>query len=158
MEISTLAASNTGMSGTAGGRGMSGLSGDDFMMILLKQLQLQDPMQPMSNQEMVSQMSTIRELELNTRLSRKLEQLTDQQRYGSAAALLGKYVTGTLSDDNGNLFPMEGVVMGIRFTPTGEAMLELDTGQQLPLSKLESVTDAGAAAGDWGQQSPIITV
>jgi flagellar basal-body rod modification protein FlgD len=127
---------------TAGSKaGLGGISGEDFMNILVKQLQMQDPMKPMTNQEMVSQLSTIRELEMNTRLSGKLEQLTDQQRFGSAAALIGKHVKGKVSDAEGNEFPMEGVVTGIRFTAKGEVMLELDTGETLPLIALEQVTN-----------------
>jgi flagellar basal-body rod modification protein FlgD len=126
----------------AQGKGMSGISGDDFMKILIKQLQMQDPLEPMNNQEMIAQMSTIRELEMNTRLSQKLEQLTDQQRFGSAASLIGKHVKGTVSDAEGNEFDKEGVVVSIRFTSKGEAILELDSGQVLPLTNLEEVKNA----------------
>ena len=36
---------------------------------------------------------------------------------------------------------MEGVVTGIRFTEKGEAMLELDTGELLPLTSVTEVTN-----------------
>jgi flagellar basal-body rod modification protein FlgD len=120
------------------------------MNILVKQLQMQDPMKPMTNEEMVSQLSTIRELEMNTRLSGKLEQLTDQQRFGSAAALIGKHVKGTVSDADGNEFPMEGVVTGVRFTSQGEVMLELDSGETLPLIALEQVTSPNGTSTTTG--------
>lgn len=135
--------STAGVSSTTSGvtstGGLGGVSGEEFMKILVKQLQMQDPMKPMSNEEMVSQLSTIRELEMNTRMSNKLEQLTDQQRFGSAAALIGKHVKGTVSDSNGNEFAREGVVTGIRFTDSGDVMLELDTGEMLPLVALQQV-------------------
>jgi len=137
-----LAISTAGNTATPHAAGLSGISGDDFMKILIKQLQMQDPMQPMNNQEMVQQMSTIRELEMNTRLSQKLEQLTDQQRFGSAASLIGKKVKGTVSDDEGNDFDRDGVVVSVRFTSRGEAMLELDSGQILPLVDVEEVKNA----------------
>lgn len=121
---------------------MSAISGDDFMKILIKQLQMQDPLKPMDNQQMVQQMSTIRELEMNTRMSKKLEQLTDQQRFGAAAALIGKHVKGTVADEDGKEFTMEGTVKSVRFTDKGEAILELDSGEALPLTKLEEVWDA----------------
>jgi flagellar basal-body rod modification protein FlgD len=128
--------------GTAAANDLAGVAGADFLNILVKQLQFQDPFEPMSNEEMVSEIATIRELELNSRLSTKLEQLTDQQRFGSAAALIGKYVKGTVTDGEGNAFAAEGIVTGVRFTPTGEVMLELDTGGMLPLTALEQVTSA----------------
>jgi len=126
----------------ATGSQLAGISGEDFINILVKQLQYQDPFEPMGNAEMVAQLSTIRELEMNTRLSAKLEQITDQQRYGSAAALIGKYVQGSVSDAEGNTFEVEGIVAGVRFTPSGEVMLELDTGEVLPLTGLQVVTEA----------------
>ncbi len=138
--------SGTGTTKTAAA-GLDGISGTDFMNILIKQLQYQDPFEPMGNQEMVAQMSTIRELEMNTRLSGKLEQLTDQQRFGSAGALIGKYVQGSVADADGNQFPAEGVVVGVRFTSRGEVMLDLDSGEVLPLTALENITtpeEAGA--------------
>lgn len=127
---------------TGPSRGIAGLAGEDFMNLLIKQLQYQDPLQPMTNEEMIKQMSTIRELEMNTRLTERLEQLTEQQRFGSAAALIGRHVQGTVTDEQGNEFPIEGVVQSIVFTPRGDIMLELDTGDTLPLANLEAVKDA----------------
>ena len=67
-------------------KGLGGISGMDFMNILLKQLQYQDPFKPMTNEEMAQQIATIRELEVNTQLGTKLGQITNQQQVGSAAA------------------------------------------------------------------------
>jgi flagellar basal-body rod modification protein FlgD len=144
MEASTIAAlSTTPQVGTQ--RDLAGISGDDFMQLLIKQLQNQDPFSPMTNEEMVAQMSTIRELELNTRLSDSLAQITDQQRYGAAAALIGKYAEGIVADAEGNVFAYEGVITGIRFTEKGEVMLELDTGDTMPMTGLVKVTNADEA-------------
>ncbi len=117
----------------------------DFMNILLSQLQNQDPFEPMDNQEMLAQISTIRELELTTRLTAQLEQLTDQQRFTSVAALIGKYAQGEVSDDEGNTFPVEGVITGVRFTADGKVLLDLDSNETLPLSDLKAVTLPGEA-------------
>lgn len=129
---------------SAGGTtaGLSGISGEDFMNILVKQLQMQDPFEPMTNEEMVSQLSTIRELEMNTRMSGKLEQLTEQQRFGSAAALIGKHVAGVVANADGDEFAVDGIVTGVTFTEKGEVMLELDTGEVLPLASLKMVRNA----------------
>lgn len=140
----TTPTTSVNVSAQAPGNGLSAISGTDFMNILVKQLQMQDPMKPMTNEEMVQQLSTIRELEMNSRMSGKLEQLTDQQRFGSAAALIGKQVTGKVADADGNEFNMEGVVTGINFTAKGDVMLELDSGQTLPLTALQTVTNPAA--------------
>lgn len=120
---------------------LAGISGEDFMKVLIKQLQFQDPLKPMDNQQMVQQMATIRELETNTQLSTKLSQLTDQQRFAGATSLMGKHVKGTVQDEDENEYTLEGQVKSIRFTNEGDVLLELDNGQMLPLSKLEEVTD-----------------
>jgi flagellar basal-body rod modification protein FlgD len=112
------------------------------MKILIKQLQMQDPMQPMDNQQMVAQIATIRQLEMNTQLSDKLGSLTDQQRFGSAAALIGKHVKGTVSDGNGNEYEKEGMVISVHFTRKGDAMLELDSGDMLPITGVNEVMNA----------------
>ncbi len=138
----------TSTSTTTGKAGLGGIRGEDFMNILVKQLQMQDPFEPMGNEEMVSQISTIRELEMNTRLSDRLEQLSSQQRFGSAGALIGRYVAGTVSDGNGNEFPIEGLVTGVRFTSDGDILLELDSGEVMPLTALEQVTDPNAVPAD----------
>jgi flagellar basal-body rod modification protein FlgD len=142
MDIAGLTGSTGTNTAAAPSSGLGSLSGEDFMKVLIKQLQYQDPLKPMDNQQMVQQMAAIRELEMNTRLSGKLEQLTDQQRFAGAASLMGKRVSGVLQDAEGNQFPLAGVVKSIRFTEKGEILLELDSGQTLPLSKLQTIDDA----------------
>jgi len=138
MNVANIAPTNASTNAMAG-VGLDGLRGEDFMQILIKQLQYQDPFEPMGNEEMVNQIANIRELEMNTQLTGSLRQVTEQQRTGSAAALIGKYAKGEVSDEEGNAFEMEGVVTGIRFTEKGETMLELDTGDLLPLTSLTEV-------------------
>lgn len=137
MDIS--AAASVGNSATTARTGLSGIAGEDFLKILVKQLQFQDPLKPMDNQQMVEQMGTIRELEMNTRLSQKLELLTEQQRFGAAAALIGREVRGIVADSDGNEYEIYGKVQSVRFTNKGEAILELDNGASLPLAKLTYV-------------------
>jgi flagellar basal-body rod modification protein FlgD len=128
--------------------GVDGLRGEDFMKILMKQLQYQDPFKPMDNGEMIDQIAKIRELEMNTRLSDKLAGLGDQERFAAAAAMIGKYVRGQVQDADGNTFEKEGVVSGVRFNASGEAMLELDTGDLLPLTALTQLANTKADMKD----------
>jgi len=139
MDIASVTASSTGTTSTAG-VGLDGLQGEDFMSILIAQLQNQDPFEPMGNEEMVAQIANIRELEMNTQLTSSMKQITEQQRVGSVAALIGRYVKGEVTDGDGNVFAMEGIVTGVRFTEKGKAMLELDTGESLPLESMTEVT------------------
>lgn len=126
--------------------GLAALNGQDFMTVLVKQLEYQDPFKPMDNEQMVSQISNIRQMELNTQLTTSLQQLSEQQRIGSAAALIGKYASGELTDDSGASIAVAGTVTGIRFNPSGDIVLELDSGQLLPLTSVTQVTDSAVFA------------
>jgi hypothetical protein len=52
MASSATSAIGSNTSGVTTTAGLGGISGNDFMNILVKQLQMQDPMKPMTNEEM----------------------------------------------------------------------------------------------------------
>jgi len=73
------------------------VSRDDFMKLLIAQLQNQDPLSPMDNQEFAVQLAQFNSLEQLIGLNEKLDSLTSQQGLASqfnSAALLGKQVAG----------------------------------------------------------------
>jgi flagellar basal-body rod modification protein FlgD len=126
---------------TATPQGLSSIDGEGFMQILLKQLQYQDPLKPMDSEEMIAQISQIRDMELNYQLTKSLTQLTEQQRFASVAAMIGKQAQGTIEVPGFGDVPVEGTVVSIRFTESGEAFVELDNGEIFNLKDLTSVTD-----------------
>ena len=128
---------------TASSRSAGGLSGDDFFKLLIAQLTNQDPLEPTSNQELLQQISSIRDIELSSTLADSLKSLTEQQRFGSASALIGHFVTGR-PDPSGQ--SPEGVVVAVRFAADGEAFLRLDNGLELSLSRIETVLSPETAA------------
>jgi flagellar basal-body rod modification protein FlgD len=119
------------------------LGGEDFFKLLITQLTNQDPLEPTSNQELLNQIASIREIELSSTLTDSLESLTAQQRFASASGLIGQYVTGGTGPD-GN--PRSGVVTAVRFDATGLATLELATGERIPLTEVEMVMGGERAA------------
>ena len=125
---------------TGSNRGLSALGAEEFLGILITQLQMQDPLQPMDNQELLTQVSQIRDMEMSMNVTAALENLTDQQRYAGVASLIGKLVSGVVHGADGQEQTISGVVTGVRFTERGQAVLELDTGESLPLEKLTTVT------------------
>lgn len=122
------------------------LGADDFLQLLVTQLANQDPLAPTSNEELLNQLSSIRDIQLSSTLADSLKTLTGNQRYGAAAALIGKNVTARTGDDTGASGEASGRVIGIRFDADGRAALELDSGAVVPLEQLESVTDPEASA------------
>jgi flagellar basal-body rod modification protein FlgD len=66
----------------------------DFIKMMVAELENQDPMNPMSNTEMLQQISQIRSITSNDRLTTGIESLTLGQALSTASSLIGKTVTG----------------------------------------------------------------
>ncbi|NOX59726.1 MAG: hypothetical protein GXP29_12845 [Planctomycetes bacterium] len=126
------------------------LGGEDFFKLLIAQLTNQDPLEPTSNQDLLNQISSIRDIELSTDLSSSLKSLTSQQRFSSASGLIGRFVTGQPGEDGAAA--VKGVVTSIRFDAEGKAVLELEGGDQLPLDRISAVMDAERAAESFVNQ------
>ena len=90
----------------------------------------------MGNEELLRQISSIREIELSTTLSDSLRNLTGQQNFGSASGLIGQHVT-TVPNETGAT--VSGVVEGVRFTASGEAVLVLSSGVETPLQQVAGI-------------------
>jgi len=128
---------------TARQAGLGAMSGQDFFRVLVAQLANQDPLEPTSSQELLQQMSSIREIELSSTLTDSLKTLTGQQQFGAGATMIGQYVVGQ-PDSNGQA--ASGKVMAVRFEPDGRIMLQLDSGADLDMAKLATVTSVQQAA------------
>lgn len=75
--------------------GFNGLTSDDFLKLLITQLQNQDPSNPMDSDQLLQQVSEMRALQSNIELSSSLKSLTLSQQLTSATSFLGKQVAGT---------------------------------------------------------------
>jgi len=73
----------------------------DFLKILLTQLNYQDPLKPMDNQEFMAQMAQFTSLEQTQRLNEKLDQLITNQAALQSVGLIGRTVE--ISTDGGNV-------------------------------------------------------
>ncbi|HBJ36872.1 MAG TPA: flagellar biosynthesis protein FlgD [Planctomycetaceae bacterium] len=88
--------SSTGASTRSGG--FSNVDSDQFMQLLLAELQNQDPLEPMKNSDMVQQMSQIRNIGATDQLTSTLSTLRESQELVTASSLIGQKVEG-LADD-----------------------------------------------------------
>ncbi|RJP31762.1 MAG: flagellar hook assembly protein FlgD [Candidatus Omnitrophota bacterium] len=76
--------------------GSDAVSRDDFLRLLVAQLQNQDPLNPVENQDFVAQLATFSSLEQQTNQTALLQQLVDSMQSNStsqALSTLGKDVT-----------------------------------------------------------------
>ncbi len=71
---------------------------NEFVKLLVTELQNQDPLDPMKNQEILQQISQIRAIASNQRLTDTLQSVLLGQTMATASGMIGEWVTG-LSDD-----------------------------------------------------------
>jgi flagellar basal-body rod modification protein FlgD len=106
---------------TTGTPANASLGQDDFMRILLTQLQFQDPLKPMDNQQFIAQMAQFTSLELNRQANDKTDTLLTIQTATQALSLIGKQVA--INTDTGVL---DGQITDVRFQ-NGQPSMTLKT-------------------------------
>jgi flagellar basal-body rod modification protein FlgD len=116
------------------GIGPSSLTATDFIKFMVTSLQNQDPLQPTDANQMLSQLTSIGQLQSATDMDTALKGMVQQSSIGSAAAMIGKTVKG--NDANAN--PIGGVVTGVQVSTAG-VNLQLDSGLSLSLANLTSI-------------------
>jgi flagellar basal-body rod modification protein FlgD len=107
LDINSVLSSQYASDTTTPTRQTSGEMGkDDFLKILVAQLQNQDPTQPMDNTQFISQMAQFSSLE-------QMQQLTTSFSYSQAYALLGKSVSAQTTGEDGLPKIISGTVDGV---------------------------------------------
>lgn len=83
------------VSGTSAAQNLQGnnLGLQDFMKILLTQLNYQDPMKPMDNQQFMAQMAQFTTLQQTQQLNSNIEQLITNQASLQSVGLIGRTVS-----------------------------------------------------------------
>jgi flagellar basal-body rod modification protein FlgD len=92
----------------------SRLGKQDFLKLLMAQMQNQDPMKPMDDKQMIAQMAQFSALEATQSLQATIQASNNVQTVAQAGGLIGKYVQSTLADGTSTF----GAVTGVNFTST----------------------------------------
>ena len=133
----------TGVSSSSNGTQLrskqSELKAEDFIKMMITQLQNQDPLEPAKNSELLAQMSQIGQLQSATQLQESLKTMVLQNQLGSAGNLIGKLVQGMDAQNH----TVQGVVNSIR-VEKDKVHLELENGKTLELSRVTHVSPAPA--------------
>lgn len=103
------ASTATGSTGTG-----NQLGKQDFLKLLMAQMQNQDPLKPMDNQAMIAQMAQFSALEATQALNATIQQSSNVQTVAQAGSLIGKYIQSNQSDGSS----ISGAVTGVTFTTT----------------------------------------
>ncbi|MHB1035590.1 MAG: flagellar hook assembly protein FlgD [Pirellulales bacterium] len=80
---------------------LNNLDLDQFLKLMISELQNQDPMEPMKNSEIMQQVTQIREIESNTRLNQTLGAVQLGQNLASASSMLDKQIRALADGQNG---------------------------------------------------------
>jgi flagellar basal-body rod modification protein FlgD len=146
----------TQVGGRAPSKGFNDMNGDDFMKVMIAQMQNQDPLEPSKSDQLLTQMSQIKQLESSTQLAENLKSLSLQQSIGSGGNLIGKAVAGI--DECGD--NVTGIVKGVGVQDKTVYLL-LDSGKQLPLSNVTEIAQVnqnanGSAAANSAQAQALL--
>ena len=142
MSTTPIGSATTSTAGSAAGSASKlNLTSSDFVNMMIKQLQSQDPLNPTSSDQLMSQMSQIGQMQTSTQLQTTLSGLATQTQIGAASSLMGKQVTGI----DGNNNNVSGVVQSLQVSSSG-VTLQLDSGNALPLGNVTTVSPAPGSA------------
>lgn len=118
--------------------GNSSLGKDEFLKILMTQLQNQDPLNPMQDKEFIAQMAQFSTLEQTTNMASMLEEFLNIQSDSllKYSELIGKQVDWKNDEESGS-----GIVKSIKQNGT-EIVLELENGEEVSSNSVIEVSKA----------------
>jgi len=142
---------NNNPTGTQSKKSGFDLKAEDFIKMMVTQLQNQDPMEPAKNEQLLAQMSQIGQLQTSTQLQDQLGKITMQNSLSAAGGMIGKLVTGkdAVGED------LQGIVTSVKVAD-GEISLELDSGKQMKMSDVLGITSSSPATGG-APTTPVVT-
>lgn len=118
------------------------LNSQEFLGIILAELQSQDPLAPNDTSALMQQLSSVRSIESDLKLTERLEALVADNRLASAASMVGRRVEGI--DGLGQ--SIVGTVAAVR-TNAGSPTLLFEDGSAMQLSRVTAV-------GDFAERAP----
>ncbi len=143
--MSTTTSSPVSNASTAGGASTSAaatnpldsLNTQDFTKMLVAELQNQDPTNPVTNSELMQEVSQIRSIQATDGLTGTLQSVLLGQSVATAGNLIGRAVQG--KDTQGN--DVSGTVRSVSLS-AGNATLNLGT-STMPLGNVTQISAAG---------------
>lgn len=119
--------------------GFSELTSEQFVKIIFTELGNQDPLQPNDSKALLEQLSSIRSIQSDLDLSRRLEAIVTQNELSSASGMIGRRVSG-LNESNTRV---QDVVTSVSRTSSG-AVLNLRGGDRVALRNVDQILEGGA--------------
>ena len=124
------------------------LGKDEFMKILMTQLQHQDPLSPMDDREFISQMATFSSLEQMINMTNSIDMLVQSQLVSPViqySHMIGKEVSYQAYDqDTGEKLDVEKSSVIAVSQQDGWAILELANGEKIYADSVIQISDPNA--------------
>ena len=110
------------------GKSDSDLGKDDFMKLLLAQLQHQDPLKPMDDQQFIAQVAQFNALEQMTSVNKTLASVLNSQQLASASGMIGKMVSALDTEGKAitGIVTAASVEKGVSMVHIGDKKVALD--------------------------------
>jgi flagellar basal-body rod modification protein FlgD len=118
--------------------GINDVNIDDFLKIMITELQNQDPLNPLENDELIAQISQIRSVGATEKLTSTLDAVLLGQNISSATNLIGAEIDA-VSDDNQKV---TGMVERVSVA-NGQPKLHLDLNSRAELSPDDGELESG---------------
>lgn len=99
------------------------LGKDDFLKLLLTQLQYQDPLNPVNDREFIAQMAQFSSLEQMQNMNKLLEMFTGSQHAMSMFAQATNLIGCKVKVDDGSGTAKDGTVDAVRFSQAGPVII-----------------------------------
>lgn len=126
-----------GVTNAANKRNTGELGKTEFLNLLIKQLQYQDPLNPTSDQEFIAQMAQFSALE-------QMQNLNKSFASNKAFSLIGKSITAFKANSStGKLSEITGDVTSVKIS-SGDIYLVVD-GEDIPLDDVVEISEGSAA-------------
>ncbi len=112
----------------------------DYMTLLVTQLRNQNPLEPMTNQEMAAQLAQFSQLQQLETLNRSFSGVLASVQRNYASSLIGKEVSFEATAENGATETTTGTVTEVSLGDEGEIVLSVGN-QKVNLSDVTSIRD-----------------
>ena len=127
------------LTGSAGANSVKGsrfndLSSEEFIKIIFTELQNQDPFKPNDSGALLDQLNSIRSIESDIDMSKRLQSIGSQNQLSTAGGLIGKRVAGLNVESE----RVGGTVKSVARTGD-EVGLILDNGWIIPMDNVEFI-------------------
>jgi flagellar basal-body rod modification protein FlgD len=112
----------------------------DYMMLLVAELQNQNPMEPLDNQAMASQLAQFSQLQQMENMNSSFAEVLTTVEHAYASSLIGKEVSFLTTTETGSVDFSTGTVDQVCTDPEGGVLLDVG-GNLITLEEIVSVKD-----------------